>query len=74
MMKQATGIDFEKLDTAIPAFITLITIPATFSIAHGVGYGFVAYAAIKLLTARPKDVHPIMYATAAAFVYYFLHA
>lgn len=74
MMKQATGIDFEKLDTAIPAFITLITIPATFSIAHGVGYGFVAYAAIKLLTAKPHDVHPIMYATAAAFVYYFLHA
>jgi len=74
MMKQATGIDFEKLDTAIPAFITLITIPATFSIAHGVGYGFVAYAAIKLLTARPQDVHPIMYATAAAFAAYFVWA
>jgi AGZA family xanthine/uracil permease-like MFS transporter len=72
MMKQATGIDFEKLDTAIPAFITLITIPATYSIAHGVGYGFIAYAAIKLLTAKPGDVHPVMYATAAAFVYYFL--
>jgi AGZA family xanthine/uracil permease-like MFS transporter len=74
MMKQATGIDFEKLDTAIPAFITLITIPATFSIAHGVGYGFVAYAAIKLLTAKPQDVHPIMYATAAAFAAYFVWA
>jgi AGZA family xanthine/uracil permease-like MFS transporter len=74
MMKQAAAIDFEKLDDAIPAFITLITIPATFSIAHGVGYGFIAYVLIKLLTARPRDVHPVMYATAAAFAAYFVWA
>jgi AGZA family xanthine/uracil permease-like MFS transporter len=74
MMKQATGIDFEHLDTAIPAFFTLITIPASFSIAHGVGYGFVAYVVIKLLTARPHDVHPVMYATAAAFAAYVVRA
>jgi AGZA family xanthine/uracil permease-like MFS transporter len=74
MMKQAAGIDFEKLDDAIPAFITLITIPATFSIAHGVGYGFIAHVVIKLLRARPRDVHPVMYATAAAFAAYFVWA
>jgi AGZA family xanthine/uracil permease-like MFS transporter len=74
MMKQAVGIDFEKLDAAIPAFVTLITIPATFSIAHGVGYGFVAYVVIKVLTGRVLEVHPVMYVTAAAFAAYFVWA
>jgi AGZA family xanthine/uracil permease-like MFS transporter len=72
MMTQAARIDFDDLAAAIPAFVILLTIPLTYSIAHGIGYGFVAYAAIKLLTLRPRDVHPLMYATAAAFLAYFL--
>jgi len=72
MISQMARIDFDDLAIAIPAFIILLTIPLTYSIAHGIGYGFVAFAAIKLLTLRPRDVHPLMYVTAAAFLGYFL--
>jgi AGZA family xanthine/uracil permease-like MFS transporter len=51
-----------------------LTIPASYSIAHGVGFGFVAYVAIQLLTGRWRAVHPVMYGTAAAFAAYFIWA
>jgi AGZA family xanthine/uracil permease-like MFS transporter len=74
MMKQAAAIDFEHVGSAIPAFITLLTIPATYSIADGVGLGFVAYVVIQVLTGKPHRVHPVLYATAAAFAAYFIWA
>ena len=63
-------MNFDKLDSAVPAFITLITIPLTYSIAHGIGYGFVAFVAIKFLSLRWRDVHPVMWVTALAFAGY----
>jgi adenine/guanine/hypoxanthine permease len=72
MMTQVTKIDFADLEMSIPAFVTLLTIPLTYSIAHGIGYGFIAYVVIKLASLRPRDVHPLMYAVTAAFVVYFV--
>jgi AGZA family xanthine/uracil permease-like MFS transporter len=72
MILQFAKIDFERLGTAIPAFITLITIPLAWSISHGIGYGFVAFVAIQVLSLRFRDVHPLMYLTAAAFTAYFV--
>jgi len=72
MMTQVAKIDFEKLDTAIPAFVTLLTIPLTFSIAHGIGYGFLSLVLIKALSGRPREVHPLMWLTAGAFGAYFV--
>lgn len=74
MISQVAEIDHKKPDTAIPAFITLVTIPLTFSIAHGIGYGFIAFSAIKLLSGRWREGHPLMYATSAAFVAQFVLA
>ena len=71
MCQQITRIDFSALETAIPAFLILLMTPLTFSISHGIGYGFIAYVAIKLLSGRLGDVRPMMYATAALFVVYF---
>jgi AGZA family xanthine/uracil permease-like MFS transporter len=71
MCQQIVRMDFGALDTAIPAFLILLMTPLTFSISHGIGYGFVAYVAIKLLRGRPRDVQPMMYAAAALFVAYF---
>ena len=62
----------EVIEKAIPAFITLITIPLTYSIAHGIGYGFVSFVLIKLLSGKPRGARPLMYAVAAAFVIYFV--
>jgi AGZA family xanthine/uracil permease-like MFS transporter len=75
MCQQITRIDFRAYDTAIPAFILLLTIPLTYSISHGIGYGFVSFVLIKVLTGRWRDVHPLMGATALMFgVYFFMGA
>lgn len=71
MCQQITRMDFSALETAIPAFLILLMTPLTFSISDGIGYGFIAYVAIKLLSGRPGDVQPMMYGTAALFVAYF---
>ena len=72
MCQQVARIDFADLDTAIPAFLILLMIPLTYSIAHGIGLGLLAHVAIKLLQRRAGDVHPLMYGAAAAFAAYFL--
>ncbi|HEX6047803.1 MAG TPA: NCS2 family permease [Gemmatimonadaceae bacterium] len=71
MCRQVARIDFRDLDTAIPAFVLLVTIPFTYSISHGIGYGFITFVVIKVLSAKWRDVHPLMYATAAGFGAYF---
>lgn len=72
MCQQIARIDFRELDTAIPAFVLLATIPFTYSISHGIGYGFITFATIKLLSGKWRDVHPLMYGTAASFAAYFV--
>jgi len=72
MCAQIARIDFSNLQTAIPAFITLITVPFTYSIAHGIGYGFITFVAMKVLALRFREVHVLMYAAAGLFCAYFL--
>jgi AGZA family xanthine/uracil permease-like MFS transporter len=72
MCSQIVRINFQALDTAIPAFVILVTLPLTYSISHGIGYGFLTFVAIKLLAGKPRDVHPVMYLVAAAFGAYFI--
>lgn len=72
MAQPITRIDLRALDTALPAFLVLLMIPLTWSIAHGIGYGFIAFAVIRVLAGRARDVHPLMYGVAAAFALYFL--
>jgi AGZA family xanthine/uracil permease-like MFS transporter len=64
-------IDFEQLDEAIPAFITLVTLPFTYSITHGIGYGFITFVVIKVLSLKFREVHPLMAGAAALFLGYF---
>ena len=74
MTQQIARIDFRALPTALPAFVLLLTIPLTYSISHGIGYGFVTYVAVQLLLGRPREVHPLMYLASAAFAAYFFLA
>ncbi|MCB0417461.1 MAG: NCS2 family permease [Bdellovibrionaceae bacterium] len=71
MSSHITQIDFKDWVTAIPAFVTLLTIPVTYSISHGIGFGFITYVVIALTTGRAKQVHPLMYISAAIFLGYF---
>src|SRR5690606_8088649 len=72
MCANVVEIDFARWSSAIPAFVTLITIPLTYSISHGIGFGFIAYVAIAALSGRPRDAHPLLWASAAVFFAYFL--
>ncbi|NQV28935.1 MAG: NCS2 family permease [Rhodopirellula sp.] len=72
MAESITKIDFTKPDTGIPAFITLILIPMTYSISHGIGYGLLTYVAIQIVTLRVREVHPLLYGAASVFAVAFL--
>jgi AGZA family xanthine/uracil permease-like MFS transporter len=67
MMRCITKIDWSEYSDAIPAFLTLIVMPLTFSIAHGLAIGFISYAVIKALSGRAKEVHWLVYFLAALF-------
>jgi len=71
MMQQVKGIDWDDLEIAIPAFLTIVLMPFTYSITVGIGAGFVAYALIKLVRGKAREVGPLMWIVAALFVLYF---
>ena len=71
MMQQVKGIDWDDLEIAIPAFLTIVLMPFTYSISVGIGAGFIAYAFIKLVRGNAAALHPLMWVVAALFVVYF---
>ena len=71
MMQQVKGIDWDDLEIAIPAFLTIVLMPFTYSISVGIGAGFVTYVFIKLIRGKASSIHPLMWGVAAAFVVYF---
>ena len=71
MMAIARDIAWDDYEEAIPAFVTMLVMPFTWSITNGIGAGFVTWTAIKVLNGRGGRVHWMVYAASAAFVLYF---
>ncbi|RSN23758.1 MFS transporter [Amycolatopsis sp. WAC 01416] len=71
MMSQVKEIDFSDFTIALPAFLTIVIMPFTYSIANGIGAGFVSYVVIRAVTGKAKGVHPLMWGIAVMFVAYF---
>ncbi len=71
LMSQVKNIDFDDWTIAIPAFLTIVLMPFTYSITNGIGAGFVSYAVLRLATGRVRGVHPLLWVVAALFVVYF---
>lgn len=71
MVKSFSELNWEDMTETIPSVITAVMIPLTFSIAVGIGLGFISYALIKLLTGKIKNVHPALIIWAIIFVGYF---
>jgi len=67
MLASATDIDWRDFRIAVPAFLTIIVMPFGYSIAAGIGVGFIAYVVINAATGRSKDVKPLMWVGALAF-------
>ncbi|HKZ26404.1 MAG TPA: hypothetical protein VJ086_00725, partial [Rubrobacteraceae bacterium] len=72
MMTAVRFIPWEEADEAIPAFLTILTLPLTFNISYGIGFGFISYVLIKLARGKPGEVHPLMYVVALLFALAFL--
>jgi len=73
MMAPLTEIDWDDPVVSIPAFLTLITIPLTFSIANGLAFGVIAYAVLKLASRRVAKADWLLFALAALFVARFVY-
>ncbi len=67
MARSLAGIAWDDVTEAVPAVVTALAIPLTFSIASGIGLGFLTYAAVKVLAGRPREANGAVVAIAAAF-------
>lgn len=71
MLAGAVDIDWKDYRIAVPAFLTMIVMPFGFSIAAGIGIGFIAYVLISSFTGKVREVKPLMWVAAVAFAIYF---
>ena len=71
MMQQVKGISWDDMEIAIPAFLTIILMPFTYSITVGIGAGFVAYVLIKVVRGKSDQIHPLLWVVGGLFVVYF---
>ncbi|MGG3449481.1 NCS2 family permease [Domibacillus aminovorans] len=69
MMGNVAKINWNELDEAFPAFLIILSMPLTSSIATGIALGFVSYPLVKIACGRYKDVHPLLYIFAVLFFY-----
>ncbi|WFB37543.1 NCS2 family permease [Kiritimatiellota bacterium B12222] len=68
MMSPVLKINFESVEEGFPAFVTIIMMPLTYSIADGIVFGLLAYVAIQLITGKIKKLSPMMLILAALFI------
>jgi AGZA family xanthine/uracil permease-like MFS transporter len=71
MMTLAREIAWDDAEEALPAFITMLAMPFTWSITNGIGAGFITYVVMKLVVGKGREVHWMLYLTSLAFVVYF---
>jgi AGZA family xanthine/uracil permease-like MFS transporter len=69
MLRDLGDIEWNDTTEAVPAAITALVIPFTYSIAEGIAFGFITYAALKLTTGRARDVAPVVWVIAALFTF-----
>ncbi|OEH85203.1 guanine permease [Desulfuribacillus stibiiarsenatis] len=72
MASSLKDIEWGEFSEAVPAFMTALLMPLSFSIATGIAFGFIFYPIIKLFAGKGKEVHPIVYIIGVLFVLRFL--
>lgn len=71
MMTHVKHIDWDRYEIAIPAFLTIATMPFTYSITDGIGAGFLSYVLIKTVLGKAREVHWLLWGVSALFLVYF---
>ncbi|WP_462412723.1 NCS2 family permease [Neobacillus sp. Marseille-QA0830] len=72
MVSSLGKIDWTKFEIAVPAFLTIIAMPLSYSIATGIAMGFIFYPITMIVKGRAKEINPIMYLFFVIFVLYFI--
>lgn len=73
MMMQIKDIDWSDYSIALPVFLTVAAMPFTYSIAAGIGAGFISYVVVRSLSGKGREISPLLWICAAGFVIYFAH-
>jgi AGZA family xanthine/uracil permease-like MFS transporter len=71
MLTLIRDIDWGDFEVALPAFLTIVLMPFTFSITNGVGAGFVTYTVLKLARGKLRELHPLLLGVSLVFLIYF---
>ncbi|HRP22269.1 MAG TPA: NCS2 family permease [Alicycliphilus sp.] len=73
MLRELTELDWDDSTEIVPAAVTALMMPFTYSIANGLAFGFITYAAAKLFTGRVREVHFMVWIIAAVFLFKFFY-
>jgi len=71
MMAQVRTLDLDDFSLAVPALLTIVLMPFTFSITVGIGAGVISYVVLRSVRGRAGEIHPLLWLVAAAFAVYF---
>lgn len=71
LIRRALEIDFRDLTVGIPAFVTIVAMPFTYSITNGIGAGVILHVVMQTATGQARKIHPLLWAVALLFVVYF---
>jgi AGZA family xanthine/uracil permease-like MFS transporter len=72
MMSIVREIMWDSFEVAFPAFLVIVGIPLTYNISHGIGFGFISYTVIKMISGKFGEVHPFLYAVSIGFLLVFI--
>ncbi|HVK95338.1 MAG TPA: NCS2 family permease [Noviherbaspirillum sp.] len=73
MLRELAEVNWDDSTESVPAVVTALLMPFTYSIANGIAFGFIAYAGLKLLTGRAKEVSAIVWIIAAIFIFRYVY-
>jgi AGZA family xanthine/uracil permease-like MFS transporter len=73
MLRDLADIEWGDTTESIPATVTALAMPFTYSIAEGIAFGFITYAVLKLTTGRAREVKPVIWVIAALFTFKIVH-
>lgn len=73
MLRELADVEWDDSTESVPAVVTALLMPFTYSIANGIAFGFISYAALKLLTGRGREVPVIVWIIAALFVFMYMY-
>ncbi|HWU45125.1 MAG TPA: NCS2 family permease [Humibacter sp.] len=71
MMAQIRSIDLRDFTLLLPVFLTVVVMPLTYSIANGIGVGFIAWVVIRAFAGKARQISPLLWIVAAGFAIYF---